>query len=229
MTLKTAAPKSDCDSRLEERSQEAKKNLLDLRFRSLLTNTDWRRLPEATRQRFSKRVSDGKTIVYVGHVTRAHINGYGRFLANVLRLVGAPLPISEDVNVPSVVAVTEDVKTSGQIWTRLYANNRKFPQVIHSAKRFCGPTGLEEYIGFGISMALTVRVVDGALTFCSSDYFLGIGNWRLKLPGFLHPASLTVKHTDQGEGRFEFELILEHGVFGTLLHQAGLYREERNW
>ena len=42
--------------------------LADLRFRALLAEADWQRLPPAVRRRFSKRLSDGATAVYRGLV-----------------------------------------------------------------------------------------------------------------------------------------------------------------
>jgi hypothetical protein len=126
--------------------------LCDLRFRTLLPDDDWKRLPPATRQRFSKRLADGRTAVYLGEVIEISFSRAGWWLAQIARLIGGPLPISTDTHVPSIVTVTEDAATSGQIWTRIYARRNGFPQVIHSSKRFAGPTGLEEYLGFGIGM-----------------------------------------------------------------------------
>ena len=132
----------------------------DLRFRALLPESDWLALPHTIRRRFTKRLSGGNTTVYVGEVIETRMSAAGWLLAQAARLNGGPLPVSRDVHVPSVVTVTEDVATNGQHWTRLYARRRGFPQVVHSSKRFAGPTGLEEYVGCGVGMALTIHVED---------------------------------------------------------------------
>jgi hypothetical protein len=44
------------------------KLLDDHRFRALLSDEDWGRLPVAIWRRFSKRFEDGNTVVYVGEV-----------------------------------------------------------------------------------------------------------------------------------------------------------------
>src|SRR5256885_13457595 len=43
----------------------------DHRFRALLSDEDWGRLPLAIWRRFSKRFADGETVVYVGEVDEA--------------------------------------------------------------------------------------------------------------------------------------------------------------
>jgi hypothetical protein len=113
----------------------------------------------------------------------------------------------------------------GQIWTRLYARRAGFPQIIHSAKRFAGPTGLEEHVGFGVGMALTVHVVDAALVFCSSGYFIQLLGRRLPLPRWLAPGALTVTHGELPDGWFSFTLDLVHPRFGALIRQAAVFRE----
>ena len=100
-----------------------------------------------------------------------------------------------------------------------------FPQVIHSAKRFSGPTGLEEYVGFGISMALKVSVGHDALVFTSAGYAVRLGRLRLTLPDWLTPGELTVIHTDLGCGLFRFTLEIVHPRFGRLLRQSAVFRE----
>jgi Domain of unknown function (DUF4166) len=197
----------------------------DLRFRNLLPARDWTALPKAIRRRFSKRLADGATVVYAGEVLETWMSRTGWLLAQALRLIGAPLPIDRSVHVPSVVSVTEDMKTGGQIWTRLYARRDGFPQVVHSSKRFAGPTGLEEYVGFGIGMSLTLHVIDEALVFRSRDYFLELLGWRLRLPAWLSPGAMSVTHAELPEGKFSFTLQLEHSRLGLLLRQLAVFRE----
>jgi Domain of unknown function (DUF4166) len=165
-------------------------SLGDLRFRALLSDDDWAALPLPIRRRFSKRLAGGHTLVYVGEVLETRISRAGWWLAQAVRLIGAPLPTCCDAHVPSVVSVTEDMATGGQIWTRLYARRKNLPQVIHSSKRFAGPTGLEEYVGYGIGRALTLHVEDAALVFRSAGYFVELGRYRIWLPRWLTPGAL---------------------------------------
>jgi len=203
-------------------------DLHDLRFRSLLPHHDWRRLPRATRRRFSKRLADGRTAIYAGEVIDVGFSRIGWWLAQIARLIGGPLPTSIDIHVPSIVTVTEDVRTSGQIWTRIYARRNGFPQVIHSSKRFAGRTGLEEYLGLGFGMALQTAVEDGAMVFRSAGYFLQIGRMKFALPALLTPGLLTVTHRDLGDEQFQFSLELNHPRFGSLIRQTAVFREARH-
>src|SRR3954465_9956208 len=165
--------------------------LEDRRFHDLLPDEDWGRLPLAIWRRFSKRFADGETVVYVGTVEEARFNRAGWWLAQLARVIGGPLPTGSETGVPMVVTVTEDAASGGQIWTRICARKSGFPQVIHSSKRFAGPTGLEEYVGHGISMALRISVEHEALVFRSVGYALQVGPLRLALPDWLTPGDLT--------------------------------------
>jgi hypothetical protein len=215
--LKLPAPSNSDDS--------LNADLCDVRFRALLSDQDWGRLPLATWRRFSKRLADGKTAIYVGEVVEVWFSRIGWWVAQLARLIGGPLPTCSDTRVPSIVTVTEDAATGGQIWTRIYARRNGFPQVIHSSKRFSGPTGLEEYVGFGVSMALRMLVDGQALLFRSAGYFVQLGQLRLALPAFLTPGDLTVAHTDLGSGEFQFTLEIIHPRFGTLIRQSAVFRE----
>jgi hypothetical protein len=195
----------------------------DIRFRKLMSHAEWHALPAAVRNRFSKRLAGGAMAVYSGIVREVRLSKLGHALATALRIMGAPLPIFTDVNTPTVVTVTEDVKTGGQIWTRLYGNRNGFPQVIHSAKRFSGPTGLEEYVGFGVNMCLTLQTVSEGLVFTSAVYRMKLGHLQFTLPKWMMPGTLAVKHLEINPMHFRFEMTLTHPLFGELVHQAAEY------
>jgi hypothetical protein len=197
----------------------------DNRFRALLSDEDWGRLPVAIWRRFSKRLCDGETMVYVGEFDEVCCSGIGWWFAQAARALGGPLSLGYETGGPAIVTVTENEAAGGQIWTRIYARNGRFPQVIHSCKRFCGPTGLEEYLGFGISMALRVCVADDALHFHRTGYSFSLGRLRLRLPDWLTPGALIVSHADLGGGAFRFTLEITHPRFGRLLRQSAKFTE----
>ncbi|WP_299849795.1 DUF4166 domain-containing protein [uncultured Roseovarius sp.] len=200
----------------------------DHRFRNLLGEEAWNNLPVAIRNRFGKRLSGGASVTYQGKVTTMRLSLAGRVLANLARLIGAPLPYDlSSVGHPAVVSVTEDVASDGQFWIRQYGRAAGFPQILHSSKRFAGPTGLEEYVGYGIGMALRVQADGNALLFKSDHYFLQILGRRLRLPRALSPGALVIGHHDLGDGQFLFALTLTHRLFGCLIRQDALFHDAK--
>lgn len=194
-------------------------------FRRLLGPDRWSALPAAVRARFRRRIAAGACVTYVGEVAECRMNLVGRLLANLARLVGAPLPLHRDTGVPACVTVTEDMAGGGQFWTRQYGRRAGFPQVIFSAKRFAGPTGIEEYLGLGFGIALRLRADDGVLWFLSDHYFLRLGRLRLRFPRWLRPGDLAIGHVDCGGGRFAFVLDLTHPLAGELIHQVAMFQD----
>jgi len=197
----------------------------DLRFSALLGTVGWWCLPPTVRERFSKRLDAGASVTYAGEIVDSHRTRIGNLLAQLCRLIGAPLPLHDAIAVPAVVTVIEDGTTGGQFWTRMYGRTRGFPQVIHSSKRFAGPTGLEEYLGCGFGIALRVSADTQALHFYSDHYFIAVGAARLRLPRWLGPGALTISHIDRGDGWFAFVLKLYHPLFGELIRQTSVFRE----
>lgn len=208
-------------ARAERREGQA----YDARFRRLIGREAWELLPAAVQNRFSKRLSGEAVALYRGCVVETRFTVLGWLLAQALRPIGAPLPLAADRDVPAVVSVSEDRASGGQIWTRIYGRHRRFPQVIHSAKRFAGSTGLEEYVGRGIGMALRVEAMADGLRFISDHYFLMLGPWRLRLPRWAEPGVTIVEHHDRGGGEFAFDLELRHRMFGVLVGQHAVFHD----
>jgi len=197
----------------------------DTRFRALMRTEDWESLPVAIRRRFSKRLANGATVLYAGEVLETTMSRMGWLWAQLLRLIGGPLPLTRNRHVAAVVVVTEDRASRGQIWTRLYGQPGRFAQVVQSMKRFAGPTGLEEYVGYGVGMTLTVEARAGALIFRSQDYFVELFGARWRLPAWLTPGNTVVTHAELPDGRFSFMLQLIHPRLGHMIRQIGMFRE----
>ena len=210
----------------------------DNRYRLLLGEAAWQRLPLAVRRRFSKRLNAGETITYRGYVARCELSFAGWIAANLARVIGAPLPLDHGVFQPGEVPATvivEDMPNAagtGQVWTRVYGRKGLFPQVISSAKRFAGATGLEEYLGLGLVMRLTVSEAAGALVFRSAGYHWQFGRQRINLPAALSPGRCEIVHRAECNANgspsahdFTFSLTLTHPLFGQLVHQVACFTD----
>lgn len=203
-------------------------HVYDQRYQKLLSKNDWQSLPLPIRRRFSKRLAAYKTRYYVGKVHSTELTRIGWFFAQAAKLFGGALPTSRELKGPAYVAVTETPEYNGQCWQRTYHRPGKLPQVITSIKKFSGPTGLEEYIGAGLSMYLIASVEHGALVFRSNDYRLNLWGHKIKLPWLLTPGQLEVVHKEELEGWFSFTLKITHPVFGFVLQQVAFFQEAEN-
>lgn len=206
-------------------TQDTPVPVADCRFRALLGEPAWSALPDAVRQRFGKRLAPGEVAVYAGAVVATKLSRTGRLLAQLARVIGAPLPTRDGATGPAVVMVTEEPQLEGQRWVRLYAQPGGSAQMIQSAKRFRGPTGLEEHVGRGMAMELRVSVENGALVFRSNGYFFEALGLRFSLPRVLSPGTMTIIHRQEADGAFTFQLTLDHRVFGRLLDQVARFRD----
>jgi hypothetical protein len=146
-------------------------------------------------------------------------------LAQAARLIGGPLPLARDADLPATVAVTEDAAAAARSGPAIYGRRRGFPQVINSCKRFAGPTGLEEHIGRGFGIALRVEVDNGALHFIGDHYFFAAWRLRVRIPRWLAPGRLVVSHIDCNHGLFAFVLVLTHRWLGEMIRQTALFRD----
>jgi Domain of unknown function (DUF4166) len=194
-------------------------------FRSLVGETQWLTLPAAVQRRFDRELVPGESAGFIGEVAVTRLHWVGRYWARVAQLFGAPLPLRALSHTPAAVLVTADSKTDSQIWTRIYHEPGRLPQVIRSMKRFAGPSGLEECVGAGIGMALTVSAENRALVFRSSAYFVRLGRYRVRVPYWLTPGTIEVRHREERAGTFGFALTVTHPVFGEIIYQLAFFRD----
>jgi hypothetical protein len=188
-----------------------------------LAGEGWKELPSPVRRRFSLHLGEGERVIYLGEVAHTYMSRTGWLVAQVARMVGAPLPLerSERVSVSVLVAGCE--RLGGQLWTRIYERANGFPQVIQSVKRFGGSTGLEEMVGRGVGMRLRLSVRERALVFRSAGYFLRCFGIEFSLPLWMTPGVIEVVHREESRGRFSFTLSVDHAWAGHIIEQVAFF------
>lgn len=193
----------------------------------MLGEKAWQQLPRGVQRRFGHDPAPGESVVYHGHVVATERTFAGRLWAQVLRMVGAPLPLGAMLRATSTVVVTADADGHGQCWSRMYHQPGKLPQVIRSRKLFAGQTGLEEQIGGGICMALAISVEMQTLVFRSAGYRWQCCHLSVPLPAWLGPGAVEVRHREEREGLFSFVLTISHPWFGRVFRQIMHFRDSR--
>lgn len=194
-------------------------------FHRLLGDSAWQRLPRPVRQRFDRILAPGESAAFIGEVSCTSMTTVGWLWSQIARLMGAPLPLKRLSRTPAAVFVTEDAAPDTQLWTRIYHEPGKLPQVIRSMKRFAGPTGLEECVSAGVGMMLTLSVEHRCLVFRSEEYFWRVGRLRLRIPHLLTPGRIEVLHREERAGQFSFTLNVDHPWFGRIIQQVAFFRD----
>jgi len=205
-----------------DRPARAAPRVVPIDFERLLGPGAWSRLPAAVQHRFGVHV-EGETTVYEGRMEVA-ASPVGRLFAQVCRLIGTPLAPWTGSDVPTSVDVHLDQR-GGLVWARTYRFERHAPILVSSTKLMTAEGDLLEVVRGGLGMALDVTVEDTALHFRSRYYFVGLGGFRLRIPGLLTPGRAHVIHKDMGGGTFRFTLDFQHPWLGRTLFQEGLFRD----
>jgi hypothetical protein len=178
-----------------------------------------------SRRRFERQLAPGESAIFIGEVAETRCTAVGWAWAQLARFAGAPLPLKVLAHTAAVVVVTADGVGDAQLWTRIYHEPGRLPQVIRSIKSFTGPSGLEERVRAGISMSLGVSEEQRALVFRSSGYRWRWGRLAVRMPTWLTPGEIVVQHREEREGQFSFTLSVVHPWFGQILHQVAFFRD----
>lgn len=193
-------------------------------FSSLMGRRAWCRLPIAVRRRFSHAEACDSRVVYGGTMQVVEATRLGRALAVLTGMFGKPIATLTGSDVPTVVHVYANHEAGGIVWERTYRFAGRTPLTVSSVKRLDADGELEEALGGGLSMALTIQEEAGVLTFRSCGYRLSVLGTRLTLPSWFPPGETRVTHRDLGNGSFQFTFSTHHPWFGRMFYQTGRFR-----
>ncbi len=192
-------------------------------YRDLL-GCSWTRLHPAIQARFAEHAQ--QEVEYQGVMSQVYLSFAGKVLAQVCRLIGKPLALYSQQNVPVTVKVYPDPQLGGLTWERNYHFNQKPSNKVQSTKCI-RDSGLMEMLGCGIGMQLGTFERDGALHFASEYYFIELAGLKLKLPRWLTPGKTIVYQKALNEEQFEFGLEVKHKLFGVICRQVGVFQQSK--
>ncbi len=192
-------------------------------YRALLGEVAWRRLAPSVRERFA--VQDCEA-VYVGVMSKVWRSKMGALFAQCCRLIGTPLALHSEDDVPVEVRVYKDEQLGGLTWDRCYRYRNHAQNRVKSTKRV-EKDGLVECVGRHFGMKLELSEKAGELCFTSRGYFFRFGFLKIPVPHWLSPGVTRVVQKDLGDGEFQFTLDIDHPWLGKTFHQKGCFRELR--
>ena len=190
-------------------------------YQKLLGQKEWSKLKPEIQKRFSVKPALGKKIVYLGSM-QVRASFFGWLFAKFCRLIGRPLATQAGEDIPVVVSLAQNKQYKGTEWKRDYYFTG-YTETIVSVKAIDEHGQLEEHTGYGFSMCLDVKVIDGNMHFISSKYKFRLGRFAMTLPMLITPGNIVVKHEQLENEFFRFTLEVNHPLLGQTFFQTGIF------
>jgi len=197
---------------------------VEIDYRKLIGERDWNRLHPDIQKRFSL-ANAHRSVTYRGIMSEVYLSFAGKMLAQLCRLIGTPLALYSDSNVPMEVRVYPNAKLCGMTWDRFYHYAGKRLNRVRSTKCILPQIGMVEVVGFGFGMHLSVYEQNRAIVFESQRFFWQLGGFKITIPSLLTPGKTIVKQQALDAGGFRFSLNVNHALLGRVFHQVGEFRE----
>jgi len=189
----------------------------------LSAGASWRQLPVAIRRRFSRHLADGERVIYLGEVAGTTVTLTGRLVAQLARIVGAPLPLAQSGRMPVAVLVTGcETSWGGQIWTRVYDRARGlFRRVIQfPSSASAAQPDWKKLVGWrGRNAAYPDCSRTELSCFEVPDISCDALGFRYPFPDWLTPGVIEVVHREESLGGFTFSLSVTHAWAGQIIEQ----------
>ncbi len=190
-------------------------------YRNLMSQDDWSKLHPSIQKRFSNKLYE--PVVYQGEMKEVYLSFSGKLLAQSCRLIGSPLALHSEKNVPIKVKVYPNKQLGGMTWDRFYHYKHSPMNRVKSTKYINSKGKLVEMVGYGFGMELDVYEQSHAIVFESSRFFWKIGNFQLTIPDWLSPGKTIVSQRALDKHRFEFRLDVTHRFLGKVFKQIGVF------
>lgn len=193
-------------------------------YKNLIGESEWNRLHPDIKKRFSAK-NYHQAITYQGIMQDIYLSKSGSILAHLCRLIGTPLALYNGRDIPITVDVYPNEKLRGMTWDRFYHYPNRKTNRITSTKCITDKNQLIEVVGSGFGMNLKLYEKNQALVFESTQFFIQIGKFRLRLPDLLSPGKTTVTQTALPNHKFRFSLVVRHKLLGLVYFQSGTFAE----